>query len=48
MGLQGLREINDLRANFLSEFIKNHVLLCFAKELAVNQGYLLFTSIKSI
>ena len=33
VGLQGLREINNLRANVLSEFIKNHVMLCYAKEL---------------
>ena len=32
----------------MSEFIKNHVMLCFAKELAINRGYRLFTLIKSI
>ena len=47
-GLQGLREMNNLRANALSEFIKNHVMLCYAKELAINRGYRLFTLIKSI
>ena len=36
VGLQGLREINNLRANVLSEFIKNHVM---PKELAINRGY---------
>ena len=35
VGLQGLREINNLRANILSEFIKNHVMLCYAKELVL-------------
>ena len=45
VGLQGLREINNLRANVLSEFINNHVIL---KELAINRGYRLFTLIKSI
>ena len=44
-GLQGLREINNLRANVLSEFIKNHVM---PKELAINRGYRLFTLIKSM
>ena len=48
VGLQGLREINNLRANALSEFIMNHVMLCYAKELAINRGYRLFTLIKSI
>ena len=48
IGLQGLREINNLRANVLSEFIKNHVMLCYAKEQAINRGYRLFTLIKSI
>ena len=33
VGLQGLREFNNLRANVLSEFIKNHVMLCYAMEL---------------
>ena len=45
VGLQGLREINNLRANVLSEFIKNHVM---PKELAINRGYQLFTLMKSI
>ena len=39
------REINNLPANVLSEFIKNHVM---PKELAINRGYRLFTLIKSI
>ena len=43
-----VREINNLRANVLSEFIKNRVMLCYAKELAINWGYRLFTLIKSI
>ena len=29
------------------EWIKNHVMLCFAKELAINRGYRLFTLIKA-
>ena len=45
VGLQGVWEINNLRANILSEFIKNHVM---PKELAINKGYRLFTLIKSI
>ena len=36
VGLQGLQEINNLRANVLSEFIKNHVM---PKEQAINRGY---------
>ena len=43
--LQGLQEINNLQANVLSEFIKNHVI---PKELAINRGYRLFDLIKSI
>ena len=46
VGLQGLREINtDLRANVLSEFIKNHVM---PKELAINRGYRLFLATLTI
>ena len=45
VGLQGLREINNLRTNVLSAFIKNHVM---PKELAINRGHRLFTLIKSI
>ena len=44
VGLQGLREINNLRANVLSEFIKNHVM---PKEPAINRAYRLFTLIKA-
>ena len=39
------RDQHNLRANVLSEFIKNHVM---PKELAINWGYWLFTLIKSI
>ena len=39
------RSTNYLRANVLSEFIKNHVM---PKELAINRGYRLFTLTKSI
>ena len=35
VGLQGLREINNLWANVLSEFIKNHVV---QKKLAITRG----------
>ena len=44
VGLQGLREISNLRANVFSEFVKNHVM---PKELAINRSYRLFTLIKS-